>query len=455
MVRRLQAIVLGTALVLAAFSTGLELLFYVLYLGLFVAGGSYLLTRTGLLDLEAGYALDRQHGHVGEQLNATYTLRNVGRWPKLWLEIHNPSTLPSPLPGRALSLGPFEERSWVARVPLLRRGHFRVDSLMIRTGDPFGFFEAAASVGRGASIVVYPRIVALTGWRLPTATLEGTRGNRERTQQTTPLVTSVRPYLPGDAYNRIHWKSSARHDSLQVKEFEIERAADAWIFVDLERDHQAGIDDGSTVEVALRIAASIAFRALAENRAVGITVSGRRLTILPADRGPRQYRKIMELLAAAEGDGTTPFGEVLLRTTSRVRRGMAVIAITPSSDPAWVRPLTALRQRGVGCRVVWLDSPAFAAEQPEAADAGESKDRPATAEQPGGVRAEDRPVTADRPAGMSATRRPARAILHALAEFDVPFVAVGPNADLRAVLTTGRPSRPGRVLAAGVRGGQR
>jgi uncharacterized protein (DUF58 family) len=265
--------------------------------------------------------------------------------------------------------------------------------------------------------VVYPRITPLAGWRLPTATLEGMRGDRQRTHQTTPLVTSVRPYLPGDAYNRIHWKSSARHMSLQVKEFEVEQASDVWLFVDLESRVQEGSGDDSTVEVGIRIAASIAFKALAENRAVGMTISGHRLTILPADRGPRQYRKVMELLAAAEGDGVTPFGEILLRTTSRVRRGMAVVAVTPSPDPAWVRPLTALRQRGVGCRVIWLDSPAFAAEQlatPEPDD--------------------------------SLARRPARAIAHALAEFDLPFVTVGPNANLEAVLTV-RPPRSGQLVA--------
>lgn len=428
MLRRLQAIALGTVLVVTAFATGLELLFYIVYLGVLVVGGAYLVTRTGLLDLEAGYALSQLHAHVGEQLRATYTLRNVGRWPKLWLEVHNPSTLPVPLPGRALSLGPREERSWVARVPLTRRGHFRIDALSIRTGDPFGFFEASATVGRGAAVVVYPRIEPLTGWRLPAATLEGTRGNRERTLQTTPLVTSVRPYLPGDGYNRIHWKSSARHQALQVKEFEVEQAADAWIFLDLERGPQAGQGDDSTVEVGVRIAASIAFKALAENRAVGLTISGHRLTILPADRGPRQYRKIMELLAAAEGDGSTSFGEVLLRTTSRVRRGMAVIALTPSPDPSWIRPLAGLRQRGVACRVLWLDSPAFAREHARVGSGEEE----------------------DGEAALSA-RRSARLIAHALAEFDLASVTIGPQSDLESLLTVRRPMRPGVRAAGGVR----
>ena len=104
---------------MAAFATGADFLFFLVYLALLVVGGAYLLTRFGLADLEAGYALDRTHAHVGEQLRATYTVRNTSRLPKLWLEAYKPSTLPVALPGRALSLGPRAERSWAARVPLV------------------------------------------------------------------------------------------------------------------------------------------------------------------------------------------------------------------------------------------------------------------------------------------------------------------------------------------------
>ena len=105
MFRRLQAIVLATILVVAAFSTGYDFLFYLLYLGILVVGGSYVLVRMGLSDLEAGYAVSQLHGHVGDRMRVTYTLRNSSRFPKPWLEIHNPTTLPGGLPGRAITLG--------------------------------------------------------------------------------------------------------------------------------------------------------------------------------------------------------------------------------------------------------------------------------------------------------------------------------------------------------------
>ena len=402
MFRRLQLLVLAVVLVVAAFSTGYEFLFFLVYLGLLVGGGSYILTRLGLADLEAGYAVSQLSGHVGDRLRVTYTLRNTGRIVKPWLEIHNPTTLPGGLPGRALSLRGRQERSWLVRTPLVRRGHFRIEPLQIRTGDPFGFFEASASVGQGITLVVYPRIEVLPLWRLPPANIEGARSSPERTLQTTPLATTVRPYAPGDSMNRIHWRTTAKTGEIQVKEFDLEQTADAWLFVDLEAAGEAGHGDESTTEVAVRAAASISDKALGENRAVGITVNAHRMTVVPADRGARQRLKILQLLAAVEADGRTPLAEALVTGVSRLRRGMTAIIVTSSHDTSFIRPLASLRSRGISSVVVLLDQSAY---EPDADEAG-----------------------------LEAQRQRFRAVRHALAEYEIPTFVVGPGQDLGEAL---------------------
>ena len=414
MLRRLPLVLLVGILLLVALSTGLSFLFFILYLLLIVIGGAYLLTRIGLSDLEAGYALDRLSAHVGEELRVTYTLRNVSRLPKPWLEAHNPTTLPTGLPGRVLGLGPRAERSWLIRTPLVRRGHFRIEPMTIRTGDPFGFFEAQAAVGQGVTVVVYPRVDRLPLWRLPPAGIEGSHAHAERTLQATPLATTVRPWAPGDAYSRIHWRSTARHGDIVVKDFDLEQTADAWIFLDLEHSSQAGADDDSTVELAVRAVASIADKAILENRAVGLTTNGRHQAVLPADRGGRQQAKIMSLLAAVDGDGTTSLDEAIVAGLPRIRRGMTVIVVTASTERDWIRPLATLRGRGIGCVVVLVD-----------AGACERAGLLARAGALGAV-----PPTADEAA---ATR--VRAIRHALAEYDLPVHIVEPRAPLAAQLT--------------------
>jgi uncharacterized protein (DUF58 family) len=415
MIRKLQLLVATVILVVAAFSTALPFLFYLLYLSILIIGGSYILVRLGLTDLEAGYAVSQLHGHVGDQVRVTYTLRNGSRIAKPWLEIHNPTTLPGGLPGRAITLGGRSERSWLIRIPLSRRGHFRIEPLHIRTGDPFGFFEASATVGQGVSVVVYPRLEPLPRWRLPAAALEGSRVAPVRTLQTTPLATTVRPYAPGDSMNRIHWRSTARHNEIQVKEFDLEQTADAWIVLDLQRSVQTGRGDDSTVEAAVRAAASIADKALQEGRAVGMTVNVARTAFLPPDRGGRQHLKIMQLLASVEADSNSPLVETLIATVGRLRRGMTAVVITPSLDPSWVRPLAQLRGRGVACVVLSLDATAFdrfvgsreAILGSGAAPASEVSDEVA---------------------------KRARALRHALAEYELPSFTVTPGRPLGEIL---------------------
>ncbi|HUQ43877.1 MAG TPA: DUF58 domain-containing protein [Candidatus Limnocylindria bacterium] len=419
MFRRLQLLLLGAILVIAAFSTGLPFLFYLVYLGVLVVGGSYVLTRLGLADLEAGYAVNQLSGHVGDRIRVTYTLRNTSRIPKPWLEIHNPTSLPAGLPGRAISLGGNAERSWLIRTPLTRRGHFRVEPLQIRTGDPFGFFESSASVGSGINVTVYPRLEPIPLWRLPAASLDGSHAMRERTLQSTPLATTVRPWAPGDAFNRIHWKATARHGDIHVKEFDLEQTADCWLILDLERAIQLGNGDESTVEVAVRAAAAVADKALVENRAVGMTINAHRLAQLQPDRGGRQHLKIMQLLAAVEGDGSTPMSEALVASVPRIRRGMTAVVITASLDRGWVKPLATLRSRGVACVVVAMDVPAFERRVQE------------DAARKAGLAAIEQPLPE-----TTATAQQWRALRHALAEFDIAVYRVGPTQPLAEALAS-------------------
>jgi uncharacterized protein (DUF58 family) len=384
-----------------------------------VVGGSYVLTRLGLADLEAGYAVNQLSGHVGDRIRVTYTLRNTSRIPKPWLEIHNPTSLPAGLPGRAIALGGATERSWLIRTPLTRRGHFRIEPLQIRTGDPFGFFESSASVGSGINVTVYPRLEPIPLWRLPAASLDGSHAARERTLQSTPLATTVRPWAPGDAFNRIHWKATARHGDIHVKEFDLEQTADAWVVLDLERAVQLGTGDESTVEVAVRAAAAVADKALVENRAVGMTINAHRLAQLQPDRGGRQHLKIMQLLAAVEGDGSTPLAEALITSVPRIRRGMTTVVVTPSLDRGFVKPLANLKSRGVACVVVSMDMPSFERRiQEEAA-------------RKAGLGAIESPLPEP-----TATAQQWRALHHALAEFDIKVYRVGPTQPLAEALAS-------------------
>ncbi|MEA2677821.1 MAG: hypothetical protein QOJ81_1962 [Chloroflexota bacterium] len=430
MLRRIEVFAVAVVLLVAALSTGAQFLFFLVYLGIIVIGGSYVVTRFGLADLEAGYVLDRLHAQAGDMLRANYTVRNASRLPKLWLEVHNPTTLPVGLPGQAISIGPRGERSWSVRVPLTRRGHFRVDPMALRTGDPLGLFESNAAVGGYSTVIVYPRVEQLPGWRMPPAFVEGSHADKVQTPHNTPSATSIREYAPGDAYNRIHWKTSARKGELVVKEFELEQTADVWIFLDLYEPTHTGTGDESTLEYGVRVAASIAARALVENRKVALTASGNHIAPIPADRGPRQYQKVMQALAAVMADGDRPLVEVMVENVAKLRKGMTAVIITAALDPHWVRPLGGLRQRGVESSIILLDAPAF---------------------DTFGSTADDEDGLSEQARNEERTRREEnlrtlRNLRHALAEHDMRWLNVEPGEPLGTQLVTRGP-RPTLLVA--------
>jgi uncharacterized protein (DUF58 family) len=405
--RRLGLLAAGGAIVAIALASGAVYLYFLLYLAIVTVGLAYLVARRGLTHLEAGSWPDRQQASVGDVLTVTFTLRSMARLPKPWLEVHRPSTLPQPIPGRVVSLGPRTSKTWAARVPLPERGQFRIDPMVIRCGDPLGLFESVASVGSGVSLVVHPVVSPLPAWGLPSAAIEGASARGEPGPHLTPLVTSVRPYTPGDAFNRIHWRSSARHQELQVKEFDIEPAADLWVFLDLERTVHVGSGRDSTIETAVGVAASVTSHALAEGRNVGLEAVGPRRGVLAPDRGARQQQKILGLLAVARADGLTSLAELLVRGLTRPRRGTIALAITPSLDASWIRPLAALRSGGATPIACLVDPVAHRRADRDVSHEGQAR-------------------TAD----LERLERQLRAQLHALTEHDVEAFIIGPDRPL-------------------------
>src|SRR2546428_11515625 len=148
------------------------------------------------------------------------------------------------------------------------------------------------------------------------------------------MVMGIREYQPGDAMNRIHWPSSVRHRRLHVKEFELDRTADLWIYLDLDGRWHHGDGEDSTEERAVTVAASVVRKALDGHRNVGLLTNGTRAEVLHPDRGSKQFGKLMQYLAEVHAGGTRTLQETLIETLPRLRRGAAPPLVTPPPPPA-------------------------------------------------------------------------------------------------------------------------
>ena len=186
-------------------------------------------------------------------------------------------------------------KAWELRSVCTRRGRFSLGPVWVTSGDPFGIFRVSRKLTDGTTVVVYPRTVPLPALR--PRSRRAARAARCRacaSRSARPTSRRVREYRPGDAFNRIHWPTTARTTRLMVREFELDPTADIWIVLDLNRDVHVGSGVESTEEYAVTAAASLARHLLDQGRAVGLVSQ---TVTLPADRGPRQVERILEVLA--------------------------------------------------------------------------------------------------------------------------------------------------------------
>ena len=376
---RLVLILLGASL-LAGAITGAPLYFRLSYLwaGLLVV--SWVMARLALRGVHLRRTARALRSQVGQVFEEHYDIQNNGRWPRLWIEVHDGSPLPGAHGSHVITLiGGRESRTYLARTRLTQRGVFPLGPTTLVSGDLFGLFPVSRSFPSQDSVLVYPLLVEVQGFPNPPGLLPGGEALRRRTPQITSNAAGVREYAHGDPLNRIHWVSTARRDRLMVKEFELDPLADVWIFVDAARSVQAAKPyrppefdprdfwrkrfkyemPPSTLEYAVTAAASLARYYLQRGRSVGLAYADQALRILPSDRGGRQLGKILEALALVQAEGEMPLHGLVEAQARHLPRGSTAILITPSTSDSVYRTIDLLARRGLRPVVVLIDAVTF------------------------------------------------------------------------------------------------
>ncbi|MGH2610204.1 MAG: DUF58 domain-containing protein, partial [Tepidiformaceae bacterium] len=351
--------------------TGFWLLFRLAYVLALALPACWLITwyNTRHLDVFVERRTDR--AQVGQHAQEVIEIRNRDLFPKLWLEVEDPSDLPGHRSRRVVVVPPRRSRNWMVDTPLTRRGLYDWGPLRVVATDPLGIFRRVQHFGGRQQILVYPPVVDLPRFHAPPANLPGEGRFRRRTHYVTPNASGVREYAPGDAFNRIHWRSTARTGDLMVKTFELDPASDIWVLLDLEQRVAAGAGEESTEEYGVRIAASIGQHFLAQNRSVGLITFGGDLHIIEPERGSQQMTRILETLATVRAVGDAPLGNILFEEQRHFGRHTTIIIVTSSTDDYWITAMQSLTQRGVRAAVVLLDPSTFGSERSSLVTYGE------------------------------------------------------------------------------------
>ncbi|MEO7023082.1 MAG: DUF58 domain-containing protein, partial [Leifsonia sp.] len=157
-------------------------------------------------------------------------------------------------------------------VRALHRGSHSVGPLIVTRADPFALAYAEYALGQPRQFVVTPRVQALTTGDLDIARSEGTEHELLRHSIPSADELIAREYRPGDPLRRVHWRATARHDKLMVRQEERRSNPEAWLLFGTH----AGTAADAEFETLVELVASVGVHLLDQGFVVSVVETGPR-----------------------------------------------------------------------------------------------------------------------------------------------------------------------------------
>ena len=142
--------------------------------------------------------------------------------------------------------------------------------------------------------------------------------------------SEVRDYTIGDEVRTIDWNVTARYSSPYVKVFEEERELTVMLIIDVSGSSAFGSEDRSKKDVALEVAAVLAFSAIANNDKVGaLFISDKVERYITPEKGKQHalviLRELIEFKPSSQATNLTE-GLKFFRNTQKKRTISFVIS---------------------------------------------------------------------------------------------------------------------------------
>jgi uncharacterized protein (DUF58 family) len=118
----------------------------------------------------------------------------------------------------------------------VKRGNYNIQTARVETNSPLGFWAVRKYLPAPSQIRVYPNLLTE---RKNLAALFLHRGSfgmhAQRQIGKGRDFEKLREYIPGDSYDEVHWKATAKRGRPVTKIFQIERTQEVYVIIDASR----------------------------------------------------------------------------------------------------------------------------------------------------------------------------------------------------------------------------
>ncbi|RDI37956.1 DUF58 domain-containing protein [Falsibacillus pallidus] len=262
----------------------------------------------------------------GDSLAVTVTIERSISIPLFFLIVEDvvPETLAGILPAargkRVLFPGFKRKMKYEYAIKRLPRGEHIFSEFKLKTGDAIGLIEKERLVSKQSDLLVYPSYTDLTYRTLESRYDQGTTSSKVKIQKDTTMVSGVREYLPGDRVSWVHWKATAKTNTIMTKEFEEKESHDVLVVLDRTPSR--------SFELMVKFTASIVKAILKRGAQMGMISIGETPASFPIRGGDFQQQQLFYHLAKVKPDSGIPIGKILKEEVNYFQQSVTMLIIS-------------------------------------------------------------------------------------------------------------------------------
>jgi len=226
-----------------------------------------------------------------------------------------------------------EAAEFLWRATPRRRGRYLFDSIYLEAPSPLGLWSVRARQTVAMEVRVYPNLRRNQDLKALRRGVSGVHAMRQigRGRE----FEKLREYAPGDGFDEIHWKATARRGHPITKVFQVERTQEIYVIIDASRLSARPAGDETALERA--ISAGLIVGAAAERRGdlFGIAAFSHQVEAFTRARnGKTHYAACRDAIYQLQPRAESPdFEEIATFLRLRLRRRALLLFLTSLDDP--------------------------------------------------------------------------------------------------------------------------
>ena len=234
-----KIVVLSIVAFIFAYISGGNLPYSIFYVFLVSIVLGIIYMRMAKKSLNAKFKYDSKVYNVGDIANITIIVENLGIIPTPYVHVESKilGSLIEGYRGDLIFLGG-DKSKWIKnKITFTKRGIYDFSDISLEANDLFYIFKSVKNIHNKLYIKVYPKVYDLSNINLSGRDSYENLINSKSGIDDFTLIKDIRKYNTGDNLKKVHWKLSAKHGELYVKNFDSISGMECNLFMNMHIDN--------------------------------------------------------------------------------------------------------------------------------------------------------------------------------------------------------------------------